>query len=949
MKANRVHTSIWSRWLSCVAFMLAALAGSAWAGPVQLWVQPSGNTFATAYALQNESRDYFGRAECNACGALEYKWEFSDGTSVAFAVVGNNRFIGHAGKTFATFGTHWARLTVRESANTANTASAQIDLQVIASASDNLNRQKNSAIDRGLRNLYQNELDAGNGSSYWNSSGYSVGETGMSLIAFENHGHNLQAPDNDIYKKSVQRGVQWLLNNATKPDINDQRCIGNPDTNGNGKGVLVGNAHHIYEPSIALLALVNSADKAFAQGYVASTTSAVNGMTLFDIAVDATDWLAWAQSDGGSGGGGASVSCTSPGGSIDAYYSGPDVTNIRGYFYTGNASLIGGMGGTFSIDWGDASASGTYVDSQVYNYGTYGYPEINYNNYVTLSHTYAVSGTYPVTFTYQGGTDSSITTALCSVNVPIVVGSGVAACGAADAQQGAGGWSYSPNEARGDNSLTQWAVLGISEAKTRWGIDVNPAVITQLGHWLDWSQCSNGTFGYDAPGSWCNYQKVGAGLIMLKYVGKPLGDAAVQSALNYASANWSTSGSEYNLSNLYSMYGMYKAMKVWGLADVGASASTGQNWEQQYDENLINTQNGNGSWPNLGGWMYPSTAAAVAILAPEVASLPPVANAGGPYAAINAGQVLSLNGAGSYHQDPSKNIVKWEWDFDNSDGLWWDTKVAPSAGEGASGLSPTVSYGDVGHDQAYTLTLRVTDNTSPTPLTDTDTATVNVTTGNVPPVPVTNGPWAGLPNVDVLFDATASYDPNAGDAIVSYEWDLDGDGIFNEAGDDGVPVTADRKQVKKSFPSPISLPAKLRVTDTHGASATSTDSLNIVSVALVYGEQYETCYRVQINRFEERRGLVVKFKNQGNAQADNVVMTLTGVPSNLVVLNGVATLGTMSAGQEKSSSCNAAARTADIELKADRRIAPTGVWNWRGDFDLNGAHYTVDNLPPLGP
>jgi hypothetical protein len=78
-----------------------------------------------------------------------------------------------------------------------------------------------------------------------------------------------------------------------------------------------------------------------------------------------------------------------------------------------------------------------------------------------------------------------------------------------------------------------------------------------------------------------------------------------------------------------------------------------------------------------------------------------------------------------------------------------------------------------------------------------------------------------LPNTDIIFDASASYDPNAGDSIVSYEWDLDGDGIFNGAGD-GTPVTADRKIVKKAFPNPISLPGKLRVTDSHGASATST-------------------------------------------------------------------------------------------------------------------------------
>ena len=965
MDAKRMDISIWSRWWLCVAFMLAALAGNAWADPVQLWVQPSGNTFANAYALQGESRDYFGRAECNACGALEFKWEFSDGTSTAFAGVGDPRYIGYAGKTFAAAGTQWARLTVREAANTANTATAQIDLQVIAAGGDSLNRQKNSAIDRGLRNLYQGESDLGDGSSNWGGTGH----TGMALIAFENHGHNLQAPDSDLYKRTVRQGIQSLLNNAALVDINNQRCIGNPDTNGNGKGVDLGNGNIIYHPSIALLALVNSADQAFAQSYVAATSTALNGMTLFDIVVDATDWLAWAQSDGnGNNGGGSSVFCSAPEFGFSIYYSGSDITNAAGYFYSGDIASLGGCSGNFDFDWGDGSTS-SYADS-----GTYcgysgpntAYPELNYATSTTVNHTYATGGNYTVAMSYTGASGTP-TTALCSVDVPITVSGEVTSCGAADAQNGAGGWSYTPNEARGDNSLTQWAVLGLSEAKNRWGIDVNPKVIEQLGHWLAWSQCGDATagtlntFGYDGPGSWCNYQKAGAGLIMLKYAGKPESDPAVQGVLNYAMDNWNTFGGDWNMDNLYSMYGMYKAMKVMGRTDVGSTPTTGQGWEAQYDQNLINTQYGDGSWPNLGGWMYPSTAAAVAILAPEVASLPPVANAGGPYPTINAGQVLALNGGNSYHQDPAKHIVLWQWDFDASNGLWWDTLPAPPAGEGAVGLTPSVSYPDVGHDQAYAVTLRVIDDTAPTPLTDTDTATVNVASGNVAPVPVTNGPWSGLPNTDIVFDGSASYDPNdpahcsgascLGDSIVSYKWDLDGDGLFNEAnGDDGVPVVAgDFKKVKKQYPAPTSLSAKLRVTDSNGVSATSTDSLNVISIAIVYGQAYESCYRVRLNRFQDLLGLRVLFQNQGTGAASNLVMTLTSAPSNLTIVDGVANLGNLAAGAQVTTLCDAAAQPADLVLRADRRIAPTGGWLWTADFDFNGSHYTVNNIPPLAP
>lgn len=938
-------------WLASASIIAMFVSGGVWADPVQVWVQPSGNTFAEAYALQNEARTYFGRAECNACGALEYKWEFSDGTSTGFASAADPRYIEYAAKNFAAFGTQWARLTVRETSNPGNTNSAQIDLQVIASASDNLNRQKNSAIDRGLRRLYQREQGSSTGASYWNDVGYAVGETGLALIAFENHGHNLQSPDSNIYKKTVRQGVKWLLDNANQVDINNQRCIGNPDTNGNGKGILIGNAGHIYEPSIALLALVNSADRTFAQSYVAATSNNVNGMTLFDIAVDATDWMAWAQSDGGSGGNYA-YCYPAEGGSFTFNYSGSDITNVSGYFYSGDIAALGGCQGDIAIDWGDGNTS-SYPDSGVYCYGSYAYPELNYGTSTSVGHTYAASGDYDIAMSYIGNTGTP-TTALCNVSVPITVDNSTS-CSAADAQSGAGGWSYSPNEARGDNSLTQWAVLSISEAKARWNIDVNPAVITQLNHWLNWSKCSDGTFGYDGPNSWCNYQKVGAGLIMLKYVGRTLSDTDVQNALAYAKNNW-TSTYEGNLSNLYSMYGLYKAMKVWGMTDLGNTTNTGMDWEDQYAQNLISTQNADGSWSNLGGWMYPSTAAAVAILAPEVASLPPVANAGGPYAPIAPNQMLQLNGANSYHQDPAKTLVLWQWDFDASNGMWWDTSPAPAAGEGGVGLNPTVSYGDAGQDAAYTVTLRVTDNTSPTPMTATNTAVVNVTSGNVAPVAITNGPWSAVPNVPVMFDASASYDPNActvagnpaclGDSIVKYEWDLNGDGIYDGAGD-GTPVTADRKKVQQSYPNPISLPAKLRVTDEHGLTGVTTDALNVVSVALVYGQQYETCYRVTLNRFEEKLGLRVKFKNLGNGEAEDVVMSLSSVPSNLTILKGTANLGDIPAGSEVLTTCNAQTKTADIELKTDRRITPTGSWSWTADFELLGSHYHVTNLPPL--
>lgn len=58
--------SKWICWLTCTFLLLTGMVVSAVAGPVQVWVQPSGDTFAKAYVITGESRTYFGRVEGEA-------------------------------------------------------------------------------------------------------------------------------------------------------------------------------------------------------------------------------------------------------------------------------------------------------------------------------------------------------------------------------------------------------------------------------------------------------------------------------------------------------------------------------------------------------------------------------------------------------------------------------------------------------------------------------------------------------------------------------------------------------------------------------------------------------------------------------------------------------------------------------------------------------------------
>ncbi|OXM50185.1 sugar dehydrogenase [Amycolatopsis thailandensis] len=84
---------------------------------------------------------------------------------------------------------------------------------------------------------------------------------------------------------------------------------------------------------------------------------------------------------------------------------------------------------------------------------------------------------------------------------------------------------------------------------------------------------------------------------------------------------------------------------------------------------------------------------------------------------------------------------------------------------------------------------------------------------NRPPVAVaTANPPSGPAPLTVEFDGTGSTDPDAGDTL-SYAWDLDGDGAYDDS-------SASRPTW--TYTAAATVDAGLKVTDSHGASATTT-------------------------------------------------------------------------------------------------------------------------------
>jgi PKD repeat protein len=152
--------------------------------------------------------------------------------------------------------------------------------------------------------------------------------------------------------------------------------------------------------------------------------------------------------------------------------------------------------------------------------------------------------------------------------------------------------------------------------------------------------------------------------------------------------------------------------------------------------------------------------------------------------------------------DTDGTVVLYEWDFEG-DGVWDASDIA---------ANPIAhAYADPG---TYPAKLRVTDSDGAETI-----VTVSVQARNIHPVAdftATPNPVAvGAP---VQLDARASSDADG--AVVSYDWDLDGNGVFETPGGASPLLT-------RSFPNPGTIPAGLRVTDDDGDATVKTVSLTI--------------------------------------------------------------------------------------------------------------------------
>jgi len=346
---------------------------------------------------------------------------------------------------------------------------------------------------------------------------------------------------------------------------------------------------------------------------------------------------------------------------------------------------------------------------------------------------------------------------------------------------GRGGWRYTANYGSSDNSVSQWPTIGMEAAEFDWMMTPLAFVKSELLLWTNATQNANGGFGY-AGSSDPNVGRTGAGICELAFCDVPYTDPRVQNALTYLNNNWYqganvTSG---NFSNLYAMYGVAKGCRIAvdGAGDPHEIQMVGAHpWQQEYNQWLVENQHPDGYW---NGSNYGSneidTDFGILILIPSI-TCDPVAVIAAP-ASVPANTPFTLDGSGSYYTCGGAAIVEWRWDFDNSDGLDWGSPD----GEGEIITHPGYSLDPGVLADTIVITLRVKDNTAEE---DTDIAehVIVVDTVNHPPTADCGGPYAARVGETILFDGTDSYDPDPGDSITSYGWDLDGDGQFDDCFD----------------------------------------------------------------------------------------------------------------------------------------------------------------------
>jgi hypothetical protein len=422
------------------------------------------------------------------------------------------------------------------------------------------------------------------------------------------------------------------------------------------------------------------------------------------------------------------------------------------------------------------------------------------------------------------------------------------AWGQCDSGYGRGGWRYYANYGDSDMSTTQWPPLGMIAAEQNMGSTVPQFVRDELIFFLDATQSAdpdndNGSFGYHVEDYIPNITKAAAGIICHEFLHTPLTDPKVQSAIGFVYRHWNDTGTCWDYTKLHgNSYGMYALMKACRIPEPDITEITeyaywdtpphqtvnGFDWyytpagqtQQGLASYCVSTQQSDGSWDDTVGCnaVYDAfcTGWRLLVLLKGVVIQPPEAViCDCDEQEYNYNQDIHVDGSCSYHPDLKRTIVRYEWDFD-----YIGTFVTDAVGVTATKVG---GYSQTG---LYPVALRVTDDNPENlggPQTDIYKCSINVHEPPHCPHAFADGPYLGWVGVPVEFDASISWDPD--NEIVSYEWDLDNDGLYGAEDNDcfGQPSDAVGINPTWTWDAPYFGVIGLRVTDAAGEFAACSD------------------------------------------------------------------------------------------------------------------------------
>lgn len=402
--------------------------------------------------------------------------------------------------------------------------------------------------------------------------------------------------------------------------------------------------------------------------------------------------------------------------------------------------------------------------------------------------------------------------------------------GQADPSRGVyrGGWRYGWNYGDSDNSVSQWPMLGLEAAQSNWSIQAPSFVRSELESWINYSQSSNGGWGYQGPNQGTDNQAhLGASIAALSYLGKPESDARIQKGLTWLNNNWYNA--TWGTTLLNDRYAMYAVMKGMRIAEPDITFVGSHNWYDEFARRLVDTQHADGSWDKTSNWgLGPLMDGlwATLTLSPAVSSRPPVPVLNITPEQAQPGQIFTFDATGSYHLNSDLHIVQYSFDFGN--GVTY-TETAANAPDGAFDGKTTYQYPDKPEDfqpgevREYSVVLTVTDDnpTGAQSASDRSSAVI-MSLQNHPPVadPVLgNGDhyvaYVGMP---LFISGADSYDPDQGaplyNHIANYEWELDGQAPYNFNDATG-------PSASYTWYATGNYPIALRVTDKFGAQTTA--------------------------------------------------------------------------------------------------------------------------------